>query len=302
MGGYFGAVLARAGYRVALVARGRHRDAIRQNGLRVESPKGDFVAVPAQVTDRPEEIGPVDAVIVAVKAWQVTEAAQAMCPLLAPTTKVLPLQNGVEAAAQLEKILGRPHTLLGLCRLISSVTAPGCIRHGGLDPTVALGEPDGSSLSPNARALADALAAAGVVVQTPSDMRSALWEKFVFIAAVSGAGAVARATMGEVRRCPPTRSLLQQLMEEVAAVARSQGVQLASDTVPRTLAFVDTIPDGGTASMQRDLTSGVPSELEAIIGAAVRFGNQSGVPTPALDHVYAALLPQEWRVRGPGSK
>ena len=297
IGGYFAAVLARAGYWVGLIARGRQLDAIRQNGLQVESPKGDFRVRLEQVTDRPEEIGPVDAVILAVKAWQVPEAA-AMRPLLSSATKVLPLQNGVEAAEQLEQAITREHTLMGLCRIISSVAAPGRIRHGGLEPMVMLGEPDGSDLSTNARALAEALQAAGVMVETPPDMRVALWEKLLFIAAVSGVGAVARASIGEIRQCDPTRELLRKVMEEVHDVAAERGIRLAPDVVQRTMAFVETIPANGTASMQRDIAEGKPSELEAIIGVVVRYGDQAGIATPAMDYIYASLLPQERRVRG----
>lgn len=297
VGGYFAAVLAHADYPVGLIARGRQLDAIRQNGLRVESPKGDFSVQLARVTDKPEEIGPVDGVILAVKAWQVSNAAVAMRPLLSATTKVLPLQNGVEASEQLQQILGGDHTLLGLCRIISSVSAPGCIRHGGLEPMVALGEWDGSDLSPTAKALAEALKASGVIVETPEDMRAALWEKFLFIAAVSGVGAVARSTIGEIRQSQPARQLLRQVMEEVHAVSATRGVRLAPEIVQRTLAFVDGIPPGGTASMQRDIADGKPSELEAIIGAGVRYGERAGVPTPGLNYIYASLLPQEHRAR-----
>ncbi len=298
VGGYFGAVLARAGYLVVFIARGGHLEAIRRSGLHIRSPKGDFNVTPVQVTDNPADVGPVDAVIVGVKAWQVLEAARAMRPLLAPTTKVLPLQNGVEAAEKIQEVLGRQHTLVGLCRIISSVTAPGCIYHAGMEPMIALGEPDGSALSANGRALADALRAAGVVIETPPDIHAALWEKLVFIAAVSGVGAVARATIGEVRECPPARQMLQQLMEEVVAVAHARGIRLREDVITRTLAFVESLPASGTASMQRDIADGKPSELEEIIGTVVRLGDQRGVPTPTMDCVYASLLPQELRVRG----
>ncbi|HLW88433.1 MAG TPA: 2-dehydropantoate 2-reductase [Terriglobales bacterium] len=300
VGGYFAAVLARAGYSVSVIARGAQLEAIRQGGLRVGSAKGDFTVAVAKASDNPEDVGQVDAVILAVKAWQVTEAATTMRPLLGPLTKVLPLQNGVEATGQLQQVLGSQHSLMGLCRIIASVESPGCIRHGGLDPMVALGEPDGSALSENALALADALQAAGVTVQTPPDMHAALWEKLIFIAALSGTGAVARSTIGEVRNCPPTRELLRQSMEETAAVARGRGIRLQDDVVSRTLAFVDASPADGTASMQRDLAAGRPSELEAIVGAVVRFGDQAGVPTPAMDYIYASLLPQEKRARRKG--
>jgi 2-dehydropantoate 2-reductase len=298
VGGYFGAVLARAGYSVAFIARGEHLEAIRRSGLDIRSPKGDFNVTPTQVTDDPADIGPVDAVILGVKAWQVPEAARSMRPLLASATKVLPLQNGVESADQLRQVLGRQHTLVGLCRIISSVTSPGHIYHSGMEPTVALGETDGSTLSESGLALADALRAAGVVVETPPDIQAALWAKLVFIAAISGAGAVARATIGEVRECPPARQLLSQLMEEVVAVAHAGGIRLEQDVIRRTLAFVESLPASGTASMERDIVAGRPSELEEIIGAVGRLGDQRGVPTPTIDCVYACLLPQELRARG----
>jgi len=297
VGGYFAAVLARAGYWTAVIARGKHLQAIQRSGLQIQSPKGDFTVAPAQATDDPQQIGPVDAVILAVKAWQVRDVALAMRPLLKSGTKVLPLENGVEAHEHLEQILGREHTLIGLCRISSLVVGPAQIRHAALEPTILLGEFDGSALSPNSQALADALATAGVFVETPKDMRTALWEKLVFIAALSGVGGVARTTVGELRQCMPTYELLRQLMEEVAAVARSCGIQLGSGIVSRTLAFVDSIPAGATASMQRDIADGKPSELEAIIGAVVRFGDANRVPTPAMHYVYASLLPQEQRAR-----
>jgi len=297
VGGYFAAVLTRAGFPTAIIARGQHLDAIRHSGLQVKSPKGDFTVRVAQAGDSPEEIGPVDAVIVAVKAWQVPDVARALKPLLKDGTKVLPLENGVEAPDQLEHAIGREHTLVGICRIISSVAGPGVINHAGMEPTVDLGELDNSPLSPNAKALADALRTAGAAVQTPPDIHAALWEKLIFISAVSGIGAVSRSPIGEFRQCPPTRQLLEQLMEETVAVARARGITPSADVVARTLAFVDSIPASGTASMQRDIADGKPSELEAIIGAVVRFGETAKVSTPGMRFIYASLLPQEKRAR-----
>jgi 2-dehydropantoate 2-reductase len=297
VGGYFGALLVQAGHSVAFIARGAHGHAIRTNGLRIESPSGNFTISAAEVTDNPADIGPVDAVILGVKAWQVRDSARAMVPLLSPATKVLSLQNGVEAAVELAHILGREHTLVGVCRIINSVVAPGVIRHAGLQPTIALGEPDDSALSVNAAALADALNAAGVTVNTPPDIHVALWEKMVFIAAASGVGAVARATIGEVRECNELHLLLRQLMEEVATVARARGVYLTEDVINRTQSFVAGMPHDATTSMQRDIIEGRPSELEAIVGAITRLGREKKVPTPGMDYVYASLLPQEKRAR-----
>ena len=297
VGGYFGAVLARAGNPVSLIARGAHLQAIREKGLRIQTPKEEFTITPAAASDNPADIGPVDIVLVGVKAWQVPAAAKSMRPLVKPNTRVVPLQNGVEAVDDLVQVLGREHVLGGLCRIIASIAAPGVIKIGGMEPIVVLGELDGSELAGNARALLEAFRAAGVNVKAVPDIQSALWEKLLFITAVSGVGAVSRANVGEVRQSPPTRALLQQVMEEVAAVARRRGVRLADDIVTRTMAFIDTMPKEGTASMQRDVADGRPSELEAIIGSVVRFGMAGGVPSPATQFIYASLLPQEARAR-----
>lgn len=297
VGGYFGGVLARAGNPVSLIARGEHLKAIRANGLRIQTPKEQFTITPAAASDNPADIGPVDVVIVGVKAWQVPDAAKAMRPLLKPDTRVLPMQNGVEAVDDLAKAVGREHVLGGLCRVIASIAAPGVIQLGGMEPVLVLGELDGSELTGNASRLYDAFRAAGVNVQKTADIQAALWEKLLFIAAMSGVGAVSRANAGEMRQSPPTRALLRQVMEEAAAVARKRGVRIAPDVVARTLAFIDSLPAEGTASMQRDVANGRPSELEAIIGSVVRLGRADRVPVPTTEFIYAALLPQEARAR-----
>jgi 2-dehydropantoate 2-reductase len=128
-------------------------------------------------------------------------------------------------------------------------------------------------------------------------MYVALWEKLLFIAAVSGIGAVARSTVGEMRACPQTRELLSRILEEVASVARASGVPLDAQAAQRALTFVDSLDPGSTASMQRDIAEGRPSELEAILGVVVRQGLASGTPTPTTAFVYASLLPQERRAR-----
>ena len=128
VGGYFGGRLAQAGEDVTFIARGAHLQAICQNGLQVESILGDFSIQPAQATDNPAGIGPVDLVIVAVKAWQIPEAAASMKPLLGPETMVLPLENGISAPEELADVLGREHVLGGLCRISALIGAPGFRR------------------------------------------------------------------------------------------------------------------------------------------------------------------------------
>jgi 2-dehydropantoate 2-reductase len=221
-----------------------------------------------------------------------------MGPLVAAQTLILPLQNGVEAPEQLATVHGAAHVLGGLCRLLVYLAGLGHVRHVGVAPYLAFGELDGS-LSQRAEAVRAVLSKAhGVTVELVSDIRAAMWSKFVFIAALGGVGALTRAPIGVIRSQPESRRLLEQALGEIHAVAVGQGIALSPDTVATTLAFIDTLPPDGTASMQRDIIQGRPSELEAQVGAVVRLGDRYGVGVPLHRMIYAALLPLERRARG----
>ncbi|HEX6614904.1 MAG TPA: 2-dehydropantoate 2-reductase [Gemmatimonadales bacterium] len=296
-GGYFGGRLAEAGEDVRFVARGAHLAALREHGLAVESVAGDFRVQPVRAAADPAELGPVGVVLVAVKAWQVPEAAEAMRPLVGERTFVVPLQNGIEAPGQLAAVLGAERVLGGFCSILASLDGLGRIRHMGVVPYVAFGELDGSR-SARAEALRDAFARTrGVTVEVPADIRAAMWNKFLFIAALSGVGAVTRVPVGVIRSVPETRELLRQALGEIYSLALRSEVALPADAVARTLAFIDGLPPDGTASMQRDVLAGRPSELEAQVGAVVRLGERLGVEVPVHRTLYAALLPQERRAR-----
>lgn len=298
VGGYFGGRLAEAGESVAFVARGAHLEAIRQGGLRVDSIAGDFVVQPAEAADDPARIGPVDVVVIATKAWQVPEAARAIGPLLGPDTLVLPLQNGVEAADQLAAEVGEARVLGGLCRILAFVAGPGHIRHVGVAPRVEFAERDGRKSERVERLRAVFARARGLSVQVPADIEAAVWEKFLFIAPLSGVGAVTRVPVGVFRSIPESRALLAAATAEVFALARARGVALSADAVAKTLGYVDSLPPETTASMQRDVLEARPSELEAQTGTIVRLGPAAGVPVPSNAMIYAALLPLERRARG----
>jgi 2-dehydropantoate 2-reductase len=298
VGAYFGGRLAEAGHEVAFVARGATLDALRARGLRVTSPEGDFTIHPVRASDRPAELGPADVVLLGVKAWQVPEAARAMGPLLGLDTFVVPLQNGVEAPAQLAAALGAERVFGGLCHILAWVVSPGEILHEGAEPYVGFGELEGG-VSERARRLEAAFAQArGLTAKALADVRTEMWRKFLFIASASGLGAVTRAPIGTFRAVPETRDLLQRMMEEVREVAAAHGVALPAAAVAETLAFTDLLPVEGTTSMQRDIVAGRPSELEAQNGAVVRLGRDRGVRTPVHDLVYRCLLPQERTARG----
>ena len=297
IGGYFGGRLAQAGEDVVFIARGEHLRAICEEGLKVDSIKGDFVIQPAQATESPGEIGAVDLVLLGVKAWQVPEAAEAMRPMIGPETVVLPTQNGVEAAPQLVAALGRQHVLGGVAKIISFIASPGHITHAGAEPFLAFAELDNIP-SERTERLRQMFTTAGVLVKIPKDIHAAIWEKFLMVAAWGGVGAAARVPVGVLRRLPESRELLKRAMVEISRVAQARQIQLPEEAVEKALSFIDALPESATNSLQRDIAEGKPSELEAWNGAVVRLGREVGVETPVNEVIYACLLPLERQCRG----
>jgi 2-dehydropantoate 2-reductase len=298
VGGYFGGRLAQAGHHVTFIARGAHLEAIRRDGLGVESIAGDFHVAPASAVDDPSVVGVVDLVLVGVTAPQVAEAARAMKPLVGPGTVVLPLQNGVEAADQLAEVLGREPVVGGLCKLIAMIAGPGRIRHLGMPPQIVFGELDNRASERTARLKTLFDTCQGLEARVAEDIHAAIWGKFIFIAAFSGVGAVARVPAGVMRTVPETRGLIEAAMNEIRDVALARGVRLDDTVVARSMAAIDALPPQGTASMQRDIMAGRPSELSAQNGAVVRLAREAGIAVPVNDFLYRALIAQERLARG----
>jgi 2-dehydropantoate 2-reductase len=297
VGGYFGGRLAIAGEDIIFIARGEHLNAMLAHGLQVDSINGDFVVQPIQATDDPSKIGKVDMVLVGVKTWQVIEAAEAMRPMIGPETFVLPLQNGLEAPVQLSQALGKQRVLGGLCGLFCYLAGPGHIVHAGIDPFVKFGELD-NRRSQRVELLLDTLIRAGVKAEIPPNIEVAMWMKFLLIAVWSGLGAVTRSPAGIWRSLPETRRMAEKGLQEIITLAAARNISLPDEALQTTMTIYDGLVPQSTASLQRDVMEGRPSELEAQIGAVVRFGQESNVATPLHTFIYHSLLPMELRARG----
>lgn len=296
VGGYFGGRLALSGNEVVFLVRGKTFEALRAGPLRVDSIKGDF-EVNVRATDNPAEMGAADAVLVAVKAWQVPEAADAIAKMPGRESVVVPLQNGMDAPGQLAAVLGPGRVAGGLCRIVAKAIGPGQIDHFWAEPSVGFGELEPLTNRERLGQLRDAFVAADVRCDIPADIAAAMWEKFLFVTPWGSLGAVTRLPVGALRTGPESRARLVQVLEEVAAIAAAEGSDLGSESVNKTLAILDSLPADTTSSMQRDIVAGRPSELEAQTGAVVRFGRKTGVPTPVHDSIYTELLPLEGKAR-----
>lgn len=297
VGGYFGGRLAHAGIDTTFIARGATLDALRGRGLRVDSINGDFTIEHPQTTDDPRTVGPVDAVLLAVKAWQIPEAAETAKPMLGPDTIVVPLENGIDAPEVIASALGREHAAGGLCAIVSFIVEPGHIRHAAFDPMVMFGELD-NRRTERVERLRQAFTQANVNAEIPQDIHRSMWTKFLFIATMSGIGALTRVPIGAWRAMPEIRAIVTESLREVVALATARGIDLGADAIEKTWERYEALPPASTSSLQRDVMDGKPSELDAQLGAIVRLAKEANVPVPVTAMVYHALLPQERLARG----
>lgn len=290
VGGYYGARLASAGHEVHFIARGEHARAMREHGLRIESGAGDVSLPTVQVASDADGIGAADLVVIAVKLWDTESAARAVIPLVGEATTVVSLQNGVEKDDVIGAIVGRERLIGGVTWIVARILEPGVIAHTGTMHRVVLGELDGTH-SERVDSVVAALSNAGVNAAASDDIRRDTWEKFAFLASGAAVTAATRLTMGAVRSHPETRALLREAIAEGAAVARAEGIAIAGSFVDEQMAFVDSLPASGRASMANDLLHGNRLELEWLSGAIVRRGAAAGIATPVHRILYAALAP-----------
>ena len=296
VGGYYGGLLAQQGNEVTFISRGAHLYSIRQEGMKVKSVHGDFTIFPAKAVENPAEVGPVDLILFCVKTYNTDEAAEAIRPAVGPQTVVLSLQNGIDAAERIGKLVGLEHVLAGATWLSSAVEAPGLIKQVSQFRRIVFGELS-EGRSERTRSIYEVLNPTGITVEISDDIQKVLWTKFVFIAAVSSIGSLTRLPMGDYRSVPEARKLLSSIMQEVEALAQAQNIKLDNDVVAKSMEFIDNSAPHIKPSMQLDVESGRRTELESMIGAIGRKGRELGIPTPVSNFVYASLLPVERKAR-----
>jgi 2-dehydropantoate 2-reductase len=293
VGGYYGALLARAGSDVAVVARGAHLDAIRRDGLRIESEAvGSFNARVAAESD-PARIGPVDCVILAVKAYDNPTALPLIPPLLGPETTVLTLQNGVDSAHEVARVAGESRTLAGPTYIATAVEGPGLIRQTGSHRRIVFGECFGprAEVTPRVRAIESVMQAADIHAEAVADAWIPLWEKFIHLTPFAAFTGAARLPLGPLRDDPEIRPAIVATVAEVEAVARASGIDVAPGMPARVSAYMESIPGETRSSLLIDLSQGKRIEVETLLGSVVRRGRDLGVPTPHMEALYAVLRP-----------
>jgi 2-dehydropantoate 2-reductase len=290
VGGYFGARLAAAGHDVAFIARGAHRDAIRRDGLRIESALGDLHLNDINVTDDPQQVGPVDLVLFAVKLWDTETAGEQTRPLLGAHTRVITLQNGVDSVERLAPILGDEHTIGGATYVVTNIAKPGVIRHTGSIARVRCGRLD---RRPDAilAGYVDQMKRASIDITLAEGMLLDLWKKFVLLSGTSSITASTRQPLGVIRDDDDMRAFLFKLMHETLAVGRAAGIVFPQGFPAELENAVTGFSPAMKASMANDLEAGNRLELDWLAGKVVALGRKYAIATPAQEAVYAILKP-----------
>ncbi|WP_306333578.1 2-dehydropantoate 2-reductase [Streptomyces sp. KL118A] len=302
IGAYVGAALHRAGADVHLVARGPHLAAMRQHGVRVLSPRGDFTAR-ARATEDPAEIGPVDFVFLGLKATSYAACGPLIEPLLHESTAVVAAQNGipwwyfhrhggphdghrvesVDPGGAVSAVLAPERAVGCVVYAATELEGPGVVRH--LEGTrFSIGEPD-RTRSARCAAFSEAMVAGGLKCPVEPELRGDIWIKLLGNISFNPISALARATMGEMCRHGGTRHVIEIMMNETLAVATALGCR-PDISVERRLAGAERVGDHRTSTLQ-DLERGKPLELDVLLAAVVELADITGVPVPTLRTVHA---------------
>jgi 2-dehydropantoate 2-reductase len=294
VGGYYGARLALSGQKVGFVARGPHLRAIRERGLMVWSPLGDFT-VRAQAEENTAAIGPVDVVMLAVKTYDTAAALPMLEPLIGDSTIVMTLQNGVDSVDEVAAAVGRDRVLGGPTYVATALTLPGLVEQTGTHRRIVFGEAFGerARVTERVQRIAGVLKAADIQAEAVADARVPLWEKFIYLAPFAAFTGAARLPIGPLWSDPAIKAQFMAAVAEVEAVARAEGVAVRdpASLKEHVTHYVDVLPPSTRSSLLIDLQQGKRIEVESLLGSVVRRGQAAGVPTPVMAGLYAALKP-----------
>lgn len=304
IGAFLGAMLARAGEDVTLVARGAHLRAMQEHGVRVLGEIGDF-QVAVKATDDPQQIGPVDVVVLTLKTHSVPAIAASLRHLIGSETAVVTAQNGfpwwyfyklggewegtrlesVDPGGMISRHLEPAHIVGCVVYPSTEIVEPGVVRH--MESTrFAIGEPDGTK-SERCRRIAESFISAGLRCPIRANLRHDIWVKLMGNVAYNPISALTRATLIEIVRCPETRALAAAIMTEADAVAKKLGIDIGV-SIEQRLEGAEKVGEHKT-SMLQDIEAGKPTELEAIVGAIIELGDKLGVEVANTKSVYACV-------------
>lgn len=293
VGGYFGARLAASGNEVSFIARGKHLEAMRADGLKVESIQGDL-HIRSRFTSEPKEIGPVDLILFCVKSYSTEGAVKELAPLMGKETVILSLQNGVDNPDRIAGVWGKSRTLAGVVYIAAQLPGPGTIKHsaGG---RIVFGELDGGA-GEKTKKIHQLFAAAQLPCAISTEIRKIMWAKLVWNAPFCAIACLTRATAQEIVESESLKKLAIDCMEEVREAGRCQGVELEPSAIEEALKLSRNLGDF-KPSMLQDLEAGKPLEHEAFNGVILNLLRWAGKEAPINQTFYAALQFLDKKIR-----
>jgi 2-dehydropantoate 2-reductase len=289
VGGYYGALLARAGHDVTFVARGEHGKAMRERGLVVELPDGPITARAPVLEDVKDASGlGADVAIIAVKADDLAGVAAGVGAALGEAGVAIPLLNGLDSEEELGAAIGRSRVIGGIAQIAARKGAPGVV-HVDAPARIVLAPLDASGL-PTVQRIAAEFERAGFPCEVKTDLARVLWSKLLWNAPFNAICALTRKSAGEVLQVPELSAIVKSAMFELVAVANAEGVRLDPSLVDATLEATRTKFASSRPSMLQDVLAGRKTETRVLQGAVVRRGEAGGEATPVLSTLYALML------------
>jgi len=293
VGGFFGAKLANAGYKVTFIARGKHLKVIKKEGLKVISELGNLHINPTKASDNPEKFNDTpDIILLCVKAYDIKPSCEIIKPAMGSNTGVIPFLNGVFHIEIMKNILGENNVIGGVAAISALIKEPGVIIHNSTMQMLKFGELNNKT-STRIKEFQIACEKAGINNNIPNDIQCDMWQKLILMCSLAGVNCLTRLPLGPCRNNPSTRILLEKIATEIILISKAERVKLPNNQLEMTMKQLDSLPEGMKASTLPALEKGEKLEASALHGTIEKLGVKHNISTPINSTVYAALAPHE---------
>lgn len=292
LGSYFGGRLQQAGQDVQYLVRKNRAKQLKENGISITSPHGNYQLNDLHITENVNDIEKVDLVILAVKGQHLQGTLTDLKVLVERGAKVLPLLNGLEHVSILQDELGEEAVLGGSAFIIATLDEKGHVIHSNENHDLIYGP-----LHPSQKKICDEFEqAAGSAIMKASRTENILirmWIKYMFITAFSGVTTASNLPIGTIRRFPETNGLLEKVLVEMKELANAYDVGITVENIAQALENMAGLPDESTSSMHQDRRKGLTLEVEHLQGGALRLAEKAGLKLPVIGTLYALIKPFE---------
>ncbi|WP_370013769.1 ketopantoate reductase family protein [Peribacillus sp. B2I2] len=292
LGSYFGGRLQQAGQDVQYLVRKNRAKKLKENGISITSPHGNYQFNELHITENVNDIEKVDLVILAVKGQHLQGTLTDLKVLVEKGAKVLPLLNGLEHVSILQDELGDEAVLGGSAFIIATLDEKGHVIHSNDNHDLIYGP-----LHPSQKKICDDFEqAAGLAIMKVSRTENILirmWIKYMFITAFSGVTTASNLPIGTIRKFPETNGLLEKVLVEMKELANAYDVGITVENIAQALENMAGLPDESTSSMHQDRRKGLTLEVEHLQGGALRLADRVGLKLPVIGTLYALIKPFE---------